>query len=101
MAQSSPDLIRLVQENRDELRALLLEDSGSIENLEQGDYEMTEDVEADENNQVLHVTLDEQAAIDRLGAMGFDPARVVEAFFACERNEEMAANYLLEHLEDD
>lgn len=101
MAQSSPDLIRLVQENRDELRALLLEDGGSVENLDHSDYEMNDNVEDDGNNQVFQVTPDEQAAIDRLGAMGFDPARVVEAFFACERNEEMAANYLLEHLEDD
>jgi len=101
MAQSSPDLIKLVSENREELKALLLEEgTGDVSGA--GDHEMSEDVEEDDgHNQVIQITPAEQEAIDRLGAMGFDPARVVEAFFACERDEELAANYLLEHLEDD
>uniref|UniRef100_A0A5K1FT74 Ubiquitin receptor RAD23 n=1 Tax=Nymphaea colorata TaxID=210225 RepID=A0A5K1FT74_9MAGN len=30
-------------------------------------------------------------------AMGFDRAIVLEVFFACNKNEQLAANYLLDH----
>ena len=32
--------------------------------------------------------------------MGFDRAIVLEVFFACNKNEELAANYLLDHMHE-
>lgn len=32
--------------------------------------------------------------------MGFDREIVLEVFFACNKNEELAANYLLDHMHE-
>jgi UV excision repair protein RAD23 len=49
----------------------------------------------------VQVTPEENAAIERLQALGFDQQVVLQAYFACDKNEELAANYLFEHGHDD
>lgn len=50
---------------------------------------------------VIQVTEEEKAAIERLMALGFDRPRVIEAYFACDKNETIAANFLFEHMNDE
>ncbi|KAI4965847.1 hypothetical protein ZWY2020_048007 [Hordeum vulgare] len=94
LSKQNPQLLRLIQENNDEFLQLLLFEGGDGRDfLDQDDQ--------DEIPHAISVTPEELEAIGRLEAMGFERARVIEAFFACDRNEQLAANYLLEHAGDE
>ncbi|XP_044953802.1 ubiquitin receptor RAD23b-like [Hordeum vulgare subsp. vulgare] len=93
LSKQNPQLLRLIQENNDEFLQLLLFEGGDGDFLDQDDQ--------DEIPHAISVTPEELEAIGRLEAMGFERARVIEAFFACDRNEQLAANYLLEHAGDE
>ncbi|XP_066317971.1 ubiquitin receptor RAD23b-like isoform X1 [Miscanthus floridulus] len=91
LSKQNPQILRLIEENHDEFLQLLNEP------FEGGEGDFLDQPEEDEMPHAISVTPEEQEAIGRLETMGFDRARVIEAFFACDRNEELAANYLLEH----
>ncbi|XP_022983432.1 ubiquitin receptor RAD23b-like [Cucurbita maxima] len=93
LGKQNPQLLRLIQDHHAEFLQLINE---PVDNFE---GEMFEQAEPDMPH-AINVTPDEQAAIERLEAMGFDRALVIEAFLACDRNEELAANYLLENSGD-
>eukprot|EP00850_Spirogloea_muscicola_P011188 SM000068S20620 [mRNA] locus=s68:598516:602371:+ [translate_table: standard] len=92
LGKQNPQLLQLINSNQGEFLRLINEpgDGGAGDMLGQlgGGAPMP---------QAINVTPDEKEAIDRLEAMGFDRALVIEAFFACDKNEQLAANYLLEH----
>lgn len=44
----------------------------------------------------IELTEAEQVAVDRLVALGFPEEAALEAYLACDRNEELAVNYLLD-----
>ncbi|KAL6996777.1 UV excision repair protein RAD23 B [Sarracenia purpurea var. burkii] len=93
LGKQNPQLLRLIQEHHAEFLQLINEPVEGPEGdlFDQPDQEMPH---------AISVTPAEQEAIERLEAMGFDRALVIEAFLACDRNEELAVNYLLENAGD-
>ncbi|CAK9268527.1 hypothetical protein BDL97_02G089200 [Sphagnum fallax] len=93
LGKQNPALLRLINENQAEFLRLINEAGG-------------EGAEGDILGQLgampqsINLTPEEREAIDRLEGMGFDRALVIEAFLACDKNEQLAANYLLENSGD-
>lgn len=46
--------------------------------------------------QAIRLNEEEMAAVDRLTEMGFDRADAAQAFLACDKNEALAANLLMD-----
>lgn len=79
----NPQLARQIGENPDQFLQLLSEDTGDDTPLPPGAQEIS-------------VTEEERDAIERLCRLGFERDQVIQAYFACDKNEEMAANFLFD-----
>ncbi|KAK7293978.1 hypothetical protein RJT34_16861 [Clitoria ternatea] len=93
LGKQNPNLLRLIQEHHAEFLQLINE---PVEDSEGDIFDQPEQ----DMPHAVNVTPAEQEAIGRLEAMGFDRASVIEAFLACDRDEQLAANFLLENAED-
>ncbi|XP_050228497.1 ubiquitin receptor RAD23c isoform X2 [Mercurialis annua] len=92
LGKQNPHLMRLIQEHQADFLRLINEPvEGEGDPLGQL---------ASSVPQAVSVTPEEREAIERLEAMGFERTLVLEVFFACNKNEELAANYLLDHMHE-
>jgi len=93
LGQVNPGILQLISQHREEFMALLNEPvtgGGGSGGGGGGGGGAT-------GQQYIQVTQEEKEAIDRLQALGFERAVVIEAFFACDKDEQMTANYLFDH----
>jgi len=90
LAASNPVLAQAIAQNPEALYQLL-----GVEPPE-GD-----DAQLPPGTHIVNVTEEERAAIERLEGLGFPRQAAIEAYFACDKNEELAANYLFEGGFDD
>jgi UV excision repair protein RAD23 len=98
LAQSNPQLMQLITENQEEFLRLLQEPvaagGGMGGGMPPGGMPGGPPVVQ------LNLTPAEQEAVERLCQLGFPREAAVQAYLACDKNEEIAANYLFEHGED-
>uniref|UniRef100_H3CDK0 UV excision repair protein RAD23 n=1 Tax=Tetraodon nigroviridis TaxID=99883 RepID=H3CDK0_TETNG len=95
LGQENPQLLQQINQHQERFIQMLNEPVG--EGGELG-------AAGEEGSSVnyIQVTPQEKEAIERFKALGFPEALVIQAYFACEKNENLAANFLLNQgLEDD
>lgn len=94
---NNPQLASFLMNNMDEFLAYI--DAAG----EPNDEEMMAEHERHSGNQpqTIEITAEEDAAIKRLMELGFDRHIVATAYLACDKDEMLTANYLLEHGYDD
>jgi len=85
LQRQNPQLYHLINSNQEEFLQLLNEPS-DFEAQGMGEGEMEQ----------IELSKEENEACERLMALGFTMEQCVEAYIACDKNEEMAANYLFE-----
>jgi UV excision repair protein RAD23 len=88
LGAGNPQLAQLISSNPEQFLALLGEDGDDDAPLPPG-------------AQAISVTEEERDAIERLCRLGFDRDQAIQAYFACDKNEELAANFLFDQPEDD
>lgn len=83
----NPQLAQLISNHPDQFLQLLAEDAD-------------EDAPLPPGAQAISVTEEEREAIERLCRLGFERDLVIQAYFACDKNEELAANFLFDQPEE-
>ncbi|KAJ3117383.1 UV excision repair protein RAD23 B [Nowakowskiella sp. JEL0407] len=97
LAASNPQLLNLINTNQEAFLQLLNEG-------DDGDDAAAADALAalgGGGQTVIQITPEENEAVQRLVALGFDRDQAVVAYLTCDKNEELAANYLFESQNDE
>ena len=117
LGQQHPEILERIQSNQDEFVRLINEpiDPAQLQQAQQAMQAMGGGGMGDLASMMggggdggdgggtvqIHLTPEEGEALARLEALGFPRQVALEAYLACDKQEEMAANYLFENGMDD
>ncbi|KAI0180312.1 UV excision repair protein Rad23 [Hypoxylon sp. FL1284] len=88
LGAGNPQLAQLISQHPEQFLSLL---------GEAGD----DDAPLPPGAQTIAVTEEERDAIERLCRLGFDRDAAIQAYFACDKNEELAANFLFDQPDEE
>jgi UV excision repair protein RAD23 len=89
LGAGNPQLAQLIAHNPEQFLSLLSESGGD------------DDAPLPPGAHQISVTEEERDAIERLTRLGFTQDQAIQAYFACDKNEELAANFLFDQPDDD
>jgi UV excision repair protein RAD23 len=105
LGQAHPEVLQAIQDNQEEFVRLINEPVDPAQQMQaqmamqslmaQGG--MAGDGEGDDGQVQITLTEAEAASLANLEALGFPRQICLEAYLACDKNEEVAANYLFEN----
>nr|XP_057907771.1 UV excision repair protein RAD23 homolog B [Doryrhamphus excisus] len=101
IGRENPELLQEISNNQEHFIQMLNEPLPESSPMGGGTAGAPGDSQGGANMSYIQVTPQEKEAIERLKALGFPEGLVIQAYFACEKNENLAANFLLQQNFDD
>ncbi|CRG94175.1 DNA repair protein RAD23, putative [Plasmodium gallinaceum] len=108
IGRTDPSFLEYIREHQGEfLRAIQNYNNENVENeqpneasIEQNNQNIIDQSNESYNIPITPLNENEMESIKKLESLGFPKHIALEAFIACDKNEEMAANYLFENMND-
>jgi len=96
IATANPELMQIIRENQEAFLQMLNEANElQGEEAQQGLQDAGQ-----AGHMTIAITEADRDAIRRLQSMGFPEQLVIEAYFACDKNEDLAVNYILSRMDE-
>lgn len=104
IAENNPFLMDAIRNNQNEFLQLLNAPPSNPVSFEREQTAVSSGQtiggSSDTNVVSINVSENDRSAIQRLMALGFAEQLVIEAYFACDKNEDLAANYILARMDE-
>lgn len=101
IGQTNPALLQAISQHQQAFVRMLNEPVNPTSGSIAAEENISENQVPHQPQNVIQVSPQDREAIERLKALGFPEHMVIQAYFACEKNENLAANFLLSQNFDD